>query len=84
MMQIIKSERKLCLICMEEHDVKTIINQDKEYFKGAEVAFDAIYEYCDRGDEYLETEEMIKSNSLAMKAAFREQEVLLTSGGNPS
>ena len=78
-MQILKSESKLCLICMEEHDVQTVILQDSEEFKGVEVAFDATYEYCDCADEYLETEEMIKDNSLAMKDAFREQAGLLTS-----
>jgi len=78
-MKTIKNEKKLCLICMEEHEVKTVIVKDKEEYKGEEVSFNAIYEYCVNADEYLETEVMIKANSLAMKDAYREKVGLLTS-----
>lgn len=78
-MKEIKSEKKLCLLCMDEHDVQTVILLDTEEFKGEEVRFDATYEYCTHADEYLETEDMIKSNSLAMKDAYREKVGLLTS-----
>jgi len=78
-MRTIKSEKKLCLICMEEHEVHTVILADNEEFKGEEVSFDATYEYCTHSDEYLETEDMIKANSLAMKDAYREKSGLLTS-----
>ena len=78
-MKVMKSERKLCLICMEEHEVKTIEVEDKEIYKGIEVEFDAIYEYCSNSDELLETEEMIKMNSLSMKDAYRKKMLLLTS-----
>lgn len=75
----IKTETKLCLICMEEHEVQTVITEDTEEFKDQLIYFDAKYEYCPQADEYLETEEMIKSNSLAMKDAYREKAGLLTS-----
>ena len=78
-MKKIKSEKRLCLICMEEHDVQIVILKDTEEYKGEEVSFDATYEFCDRADEYLETEDMIKANSLAMKDAYRERAGLLTS-----
>ena len=78
-MKIVKKENKLCLICMEEHEVQTVIIEDTEEFKGEEVSFDATYEYCARTDEYLETEEMIRANSLAMKDAYRGKVGLLTS-----
>ena len=78
-MKTIKNEKKLCLICMEEHEVQTVILEDTEEFKGEEVSFDATYEYCAHADEYLETEDMIKANSLAMKDAYREKAGLLTS-----
>ncbi|WXR63042.1 type II TA system antitoxin MqsA family protein [Peptostreptococcaceae bacterium AGR-M142] len=64
---------------MEEHEVQTVILRDTEEFKGEEVSFDAMYEYCAYAEEYLETEEMIKANSLAMKDAYREKLVFLTS-----
>ena len=78
-MKIINNKKKLCLICMEEHEVLTVILVDTEEFKGEEVSFDATYEYCSYADEYLETEDMIKTNSLAMKDAYREKAGLLTS-----
>lgn len=78
-MRMVKSEKKLCLICMEEHKVQTVILIDTEEFKGEEVSFEATYEYCDHAEEYLETEDMIKANSLAMKDVYREKVGLLTS-----
>lgn len=78
-MEIIKRERRLCLICMEEHEVLIITQKDTEEFKKEEVTFEAKYEYCNRAEELLETEEMIKANSLAMKDAYRKKVGLLTS-----
>lgn len=78
-MKIIKSEKKLCLSCMEEHVVQTVTLMDTEEFKGEEVSFEVAYEYCDCADEYLETEDMVKTNSLAMKDAYRKKMGLLTS-----
>ncbi len=78
-MRTMKREKKLCLICMEEHEVQTVVLEDTEEFKGKEVSFEAIYEYCDVADEFLETEEMIRANSLAMKDAYRGKVGLLTS-----
>ncbi len=80
MMKKIKSEKRLCLICMEEHEVDTVEVMETETFKDEEVSFMAIYEYCSNVDEYLETEEMIKTNGLAMKDAYRKKVGLLTSG----
>jgi hypothetical protein len=70
--KLIKSEKRLCLICMEEHEVQTVIVTDVEEYIGEEVSFEAIYEYCGHADEYLETEDMIRKNSQAMKDAYRK------------
>ncbi len=72
-MRKIASEAKLCKICMEQHDVDVVEVMDEEIFKGEEVVFKATYEYCPNADEYLETEEMVKRNSLAMKDAYRQR-----------
>ncbi len=64
---------------MEEHEVQTVILTSTEEYKGEEVSFDSSYEYCAHADEYLETEDMIKANSLGMKDAYREKAGLLTS-----
>ena len=71
-MKIIKSEEKLCLCCMEEHIVHTVVCRDTEIYKGKKVSFNATYEYCEQADELLENEEMIKANNLAMKDAYRK------------
>lgn len=78
-MRVLKKDMKLCLICMEEHEVQTVLIKDTEEYKGEEVCFDGTYEYCAYAEEYLETEEMIKENSLAMKDAYRAKVGLLTS-----
>ena len=72
-MKTIKSENKLCFICMEEHEVKTVILSDTEKFKGEDVSFDATYEFCSNADEYLETESMIKGNNISMEKAYNEK-----------
>lgn len=78
-MEKIKTEKKLCLICMEEHDVDIVEIIDSEIYRDEEVNFPAVYEYCSNTDEFLENEEMIKKNSLAMKDAYRKKMGLLTS-----
>lgn len=78
-MKKIASEERLCIICMEHHEVITVELMDEEIFKGEKVAFQATYEYCSNADEYAETEEMIRQNSLAMKDAYRQKVGLLTS-----
>ena len=78
-MRVLKKDMKLCLICMEEHEVQTVLIKDTEERKGEEVCFDATYEYCAHAEEYLETEEMIRESSLSMKDAYRAKAGLLTS-----
>jgi len=65
---------------MEEHEVDTVEVMDTEIYKGIEISFGAIYEYCSNADEYLEREEMIKANCLEMKDSYRKKVGLLTSG----
>lgn len=77
-MNVIKEINKLCLCCMEEHNVQTVEVQEYTLFKGKKVEYTAQYEYCERADEYLSTEEMITANDIAMKNAYRKQNHLLT------
>ncbi|MGM8213438.1 type II TA system antitoxin MqsA family protein [Virgibacillus sp. W0430] len=78
-MKRLKSEKKICLLCMEEHVVETVEVIEHDIFKGEEVSFTAKYEYCGVTEDFLETEEMIKANSLAMKDAYRGKLGLLIS-----
>lgn len=78
-MKKIKSELKFCIYCMEEHEVELVEIKDTEIFKDEEVNFKGTYQYCPIEDELLETEEMMRSNDLAMKDAYRKKMNLLTS-----
>ena len=41
---VIKTERKKCIYCMEEHDVSTMRCRNKVAIKDVSVEYDAIYE----------------------------------------
>lgn len=78
-MRILKNEFKQCPSCMEEHEVQIVEVEEVGTFKGEKVAFIATYEYCPDSEEYWETEEMMRANSLAQKDAYRKAMGLLTS-----
>lgn len=77
-MEILKKERKMCLCCMQEHEVALVRYWDKTLFKEQEVEYEVICEYCELADEYFESDEMISTNTLAMKNAYRKKMNLLT------
>jgi len=70
-MKKLKSEKKLCLVCMEEHFVDTVEVVDSEIFKDMEVTFPAILKYCANAAWFLETEDMVRANTLSMGAMVR-------------
>ncbi len=72
-MNILKTENRLCPCCMEEHNVHTIKIHEKVTFKGTQVEYDAIYDYCDKCESTLETEEMITENHNALLAAYQDK-----------
>lgn len=76
---IIKREHVLCECCMEEHEVLTVETLEKNIFKGVEVEYTAIYKYCDKADEYFESDDMITINYIAMKNEYIKKNNLLTS-----
>ncbi|HHY12629.1 MAG TPA: DUF4065 domain-containing protein [Firmicutes bacterium] len=78
-MKVLNSEFELCLCCMEKHNVDTVEVKEKQIYKGMEVEFTAIYEYCSNTNDYLENEDMIRSNSLALRDSYRMSAGLLTS-----
>ena len=69
-MQIIKTENKLCPVCMEKHNVQTVIVEDIGIYNNREVPFYAICEYCSNAETYFETENLIRANNKAMKEAY--------------
>lgn len=78
-MKVISAEKKLCLSCMEEHEVKRVEVQEENIFKGVTVNYPARYEYCDRTNELLTYEDSLNTNDLVFKDAYREKTGLLTS-----
>lgn len=78
-MKIIKSEKRLCICCMEEHEVKTVLIKDQATFKNLKVCYDAFYMYCDAADELYMDEQQMQENDVRLKDAYRKAEGLLTS-----
>ena len=78
-MKIVKSEKKLCTCCMEEHEVKTILVLEKATFKNINVEYDASYWYCDIAEELYMDEQQMQENDIRLKDAYRRKQGLLTS-----
>lgn len=79
-MKIIKSEKRLCSCCMEEHEVKTVLIKDHATFKNKQVEYEAFYLFCDLAEELYMDEQQIQDNDIRLKDAYRKNEGLLTSG----
>lgn len=78
-MRIIKSEKRLCTCCMEEHEVKTVLVKDEATFKNRKVTYEASYLYCDMAEELYMDEQQMQENDVRLKDAYRKSEGLLTS-----
>ena len=78
-MKIIKSEKCLCICCMEEHEVKTILVKEQSTFKNQKVSYEALYFYCDVADEMYMDEQQMRENDVRLKEAYRKAKGLLTS-----
>ena len=62
--------RRLCLSCMEVHDVQIISIIEENIYKGRRISYPAEYFYCERSGETYADEEMITANHAAMQNAF--------------
>ncbi len=78
-MKIIKSEKKVCSCCMEEHEVKTVLVMEHATFKNTTVDYEASYLFCDLAEEFYMDEQQIQDNDIRLKDAYRKKEGLLTS-----
>lgn len=72
-MRLISFIKKLCLCCMEEHEVNFVEVEETNTFKGEKLNYKARYEYCDKADEYVSNEDMIEYNDLSMKNEYIRQ-----------
>ena len=78
-MEIIKSEKKICPCCMEEHERKEVLIMDHTTFKNNAVDYEATYFFCELAEELYMDEEQTQHNDIKLKDAYREKEDLLTS-----
>ena len=78
-MKIIKSEKRICSCCMEEHEVKTVHAMEQATFKNSTVKYEASYLFCDLADELYMDEQQTQENDIRLKDAYRKKEGLLTS-----
>lgn len=78
-MKIIKSEKRLCTCCMEEHEVKTVLVLEQATFKNVKVSYEASYLYCEAAEEFYMDEQQMQENDVRLKDAYRKKQGLLTS-----
>ena len=78
-MKIMKSEKKICACCMEEHEVKTVLITDHATFKNSTVDYEASYLFCELAEELYMDEQQMQDNDIRLKDAYRKQKGLLTS-----
>ena len=71
-MKIIKSEKRLCTCCMEEHEVKTVLIKEHFVFKNVNVSYEASYLYCDIAEELYMDEQLMQENDIRLKDAYRK------------
>lgn len=78
-MNVIRSEKRLCTCCMEEHDIKFVRVKEHTTFKKIPVDYIAEYYYCDAEGALYTDEAMMSENDVRMKDAYRRISGLLTS-----
>ena len=55
MMKMMKSEKRLCVCCMEEHEVKTVLVQEHASFKNEQISYEAMYYIAIRRKNCMQT-----------------------------
>lgn len=78
-MKMIKSEKRFCTCCMEEHEVKTVLVPEQTTFKNVKIGYEASYLYCDVAEELYMDEQQMQENDIRLKDAYRREQGLLTS-----
>ena len=69
-MKIIDTKKRLCLSCIEEHDVHTVKMMESMIFKGVEFVYEATHYYCSKTDELISDEDQITENYNSMQQAY--------------
>ena len=69
-MKIIKSEKRVCPCCMEEHEVKTVLVNEQALFKDVSVNYEAVYSFCDVAEELFMDEKQMQDNDIRLNNAY--------------
>lgn len=78
-MEIISRLNQQCYMCSKVHDVLTVVEPQISVYKGLEINFEGIFEYCENTDEMFESGSMINANRLNMIDGYRAKVGLYTS-----
>ena len=78
-MRVINKEIKFCLSCMESHEVQRVETRERNMFKDVEFEYIEISDYCEKTDELIQDEDMIRLNTIAFKDAYKKKIGLLSS-----
>lgn len=78
-MKIISRVLQRCYMCSVTHDVLIVEETQKTNYKGVEIVYSGVYEYCEQADEMFESEEMINLNRLKLIDVYRAKVGLLNS-----
>lgn len=71
-MKVIDTKKKLCVCCMEKHEVKTVLIKEHSTFKNVSVDYEAVYEFCDLAEVLFMNEQQIRENDIRLKNAYRK------------
>lgn len=74
-----KNDLRKCPCCMTEHEPQRIRKKEINIFKDEAVEYEAEYLYCDITNEEYSDEDLLSSNDIAMKNAYRKKKGLLSS-----
>lgn len=69
---VLRREKKLCVACMEEHEVLTIRLLEHTRFRGTSLTYKATYFYCDNDDMFYADEQMLQDNRAAMLKTYQK------------
>ena len=72
-MKIIKSEKRICPCCMEEHEVKTVLVMDHAIFKNRAIDYEASYLFCELAGELYMDEQQMQDNDIKLKDEYRKK-----------
>lgn len=70
--EVLKTEKKFCICCMEEHEVSTVRVKTYSTFKNKKVDYCTINYYCDISDELFMDESQMRENNIVMKNVYRD------------